>query len=205
MKKGILAGFLAVAGMSAAFTAAYAAPYRLGDTIPAETQLTDQNGKTHKAGDYRGKPVVLEWTNYGCPFVQKHYGSGNMQKLQEAYTGKGVTWLSVISSAPGKQGYLTQADAPAAVAKAGFRGTAVVLDSSGTLGKAFGAETTPHMYVLDATGKLVYMGAIDNFPSFNREDVAKAENYVSKALDELLAGQKVSTPQTNPYGCSVKY
>lgn len=179
--------------------------YKLGDTIPAETTLTNQTGKAHKLADYRGKVVVLEWTNYGCPFVQKHYNSGNMQKLQDAYTGKGVVWLSVISSSPGKQGYLMVKDAPEAVAKMGFKGTAVILDAAGTLGQAFGAETTPHMFVLDASGKLVYMGAIDSIPSFNKEDIAKADNYVAKALDEVLAGQKVTTPQTKSYGCSVKY
>lgn len=208
MKSFIFKAFAAATlllGMATQAHAAAATPYKLGDVIPAATQLTDQNGKAHTLGNYRGKVVVLEWTNYGCPFVHKHYDSGNMQKLQETYTGKGVIWLSVISSAPGKQGYLTVNDAPAAIAKMGFKGTAVMLDPTGALGQSFAAETSPHMFVLNAQGKLVYMGAIDSIPSFNKEDIAKADNYVSDALDEVLAGKEVSTPQTNPYGCSIKY
>jgi hypothetical protein len=128
-----------------------------------------------------------------------------MQKLQSTYTGKGAIWLSVISSAEGKQGYLPPEGAATAVARIGFKGTHVMLDPKGTLGRAFGAETTPDMFILDKDGKLVYQGAIDSIPSFDEADIAKSTNYVSKALDELLAGQPVSTPQTRPYGCSIKY
>lgn len=180
-------------------------PYKLGATIPASLTLTDQNGKVHTMSEFRGKPVVLEWTNPGCPFVKKHYDSGNMQKLQAETTKKGVTWIAINSSAPGKQGYLDPKTAKADVAKTGFKGTFEALDSAGTLGKSFGAETTPHMYVIDASGKLAYMGAIDSIPSFSADDVAKADNYVVAAVDELLAGKPVSNPQTKSYGCSVKY
>ncbi|MBI1309054.1 MAG: redoxin domain-containing protein [Proteobacteria bacterium] len=184
---------------------AHAAAYAVGDAIPATVKVTLADGTTHSLQEYRGHPLVLEWTNYGCPFTRKHYDSGNMQKLQSTYTAQGVTWLSVMSSAPGKQGYYSQADAPSAIAHMGFKGTGVVLDPEGTLGRAFGAETTPDMYVIDASGKLAYRGAIDSIPSFSKEDIAKADNYVADALDEVLAGKEVTTPQTNPYGCSVKY
>lgn len=188
-------------------TAAYAqeVPYKLGTTIPASLTMTDQNGKVHTMSEFRGKPVVLEWTNPGCPFVQKHYNSGNMQKLQATYVARGVTWIAVNSSAPGKQGYLDPKTAPADVKRMGFKGTLEVMDSAGLIGKAFGAETTPHMFVLDPAGRLVYMGAIDSIPSFSADDIAKADNYVAKALDEVQAGKPVTTAQTKSYGCSVKY
>lgn len=191
----------------AAFTTAAIAqtPYKPGNTIPASLTFTDSSGKTHTLSEFRGAPVVLEWTNYGCPFVQKHYNSGNMQQLQSTYTGKGVTWISVISSAPGKQGYLTPTDAPAAIAKMGFKGTLVALDADGDIGRAFNATHTPTMAVLNADGKLVYLGAIDSIPSFDAADIAKATNYVSQALDATLAGEPVATAQTQAYGCSVKY
>jgi hypothetical protein len=201
--------FTALAMASVAFGAttvhAQEAPYKLGATIPASLTLTDQTGKVHTMSEFRGSPVVLEWTNPGCPFVRKHYDSGNMQKVQAATVAKGVTWIAVNSSAPGKQGYLDPKTAKADVAKTGFKGTFEALDSTGTLGKAFGAETTPHMFVIDASGKLAYMGAIDSIPSFSTDDIAKADNYVVDAVDELLAGKPVTTPQTKSYGCSVKY
>ncbi len=196
---------LAVTLMASSATYADATPYKLGSTIPESLTLTDQNGKVRTMSEFRGKPVVLEWTNPGCPFVKKHYSGGNMQSLQASTSAKGVAWITVNSSAPGKQGYLDPKTASAEVAKTGFKGTFTALDSDGRLGKAFGAETTPHMYVLDATGKLVYMGAIDSIPSFAAEDIAKAENYVTKAVNEVLTGKPVSNPQTKAYGCSVKY
>lgn len=180
-------------------------PYKVGDAVPANLSFTGSDGKTHTMGEYRGHPLVLEWTNYGCPFTQKHYFSGNMQKLQKTYTAKGVAWVSVISSAPGKQGYLTQAGAPAAVKRMGFAGTAVALDPHGTLGLAFGAQTTPDMVIINGEGKLAYRGAIDSIPSFSQDDIAKADNYVADALNALLAGKPVAVPQTEPYGCSIKY
>lgn len=197
--------------LTAAFTAlsaisfAQETPYKLGATVPASLALTDQHGKVHTMSEFRGKPVVLEWTNPGCPFVQKHYRSGNMQKTQAYALGKGAAWIAVNSSAPGNQGYLDPRTAATDVAKTGFKGTFEALDSSGQLGHAFGAASTPHMYILDGNGKLVYMGAIDSIPSFAEEDIAKATNYVTAALDEITAGKPVSNPQTRAYGCSVKY
>jgi hypothetical protein len=179
--------------------------FKVGDTIPATMGTVDQNGKARTFGEARGHPLVLEWTNYACPFVHKHYDSGNMQKLQTKYTAKGVTWFSVISSAKGKEGYLEQKDAPAAVARMGFKGTAVLLDSSGTLGKAFDATNTPTMVVIDGNGKIVYRGAIDSIPSFSQDDIARADNYVADALDATLAGKPVAVATSKPYGCSVKY
>lgn len=185
--------------------AAQETPYKLGTTIPASLTFTDSSGKVHTLSELRGKPVVMEWTNPGCPFVKKHYASGNMQKLQAEAIKKGAAWVTVNSSAPGKQGYLDPKTAAAEVTKNGYKSTFVALDSAGSLGKAFGAEATPHMYLLDAKGKLVYMGAIDSIPSFSADDVAKADNYIMKALDETLAGTAVTTAQTKAYGCSVKY
>lgn len=178
---------------------------KVGDTVPATLSFTDHTGTPHTFGDYRGKTVVLEWTNPGCPFVKKHYDGGNMQKLQADATAKGVTWLAVNSAAEGKQGYASQKDAAQAMAKMGFKGTAWVLDPTGALGKTFGAETTPHMFVIDTDGKLAYAGAIDSIPSFSQEDIAKADNYVTQALAALAAGKPVATPSTRSYGCSVKY
>jgi hypothetical protein len=204
MKKTLFS-LLTAASMLASSTWAQATAFKVGDTIPATLQMTDSNGKTHTIGEFAGKPLVLEWTNYGCPFVRKHYDSKNMQTIQAATVAKGANWVSVISSAVGKEGHLTQDQAPAAISKEGFKGTAVVLDETGTLGQAFGASTTPHMFVLDAQGKLVYAGAIDSIASFSKEDIAKATNYVSQAVDEVLAGKPVSISSTKPYGCSVKY
>jgi peroxiredoxin len=175
-----------------------------GEAAPDFT-LTDSKGTSHKLSDFRGKFVVLEWLNHDCPFVKKHYGSGNMQKLQQEYTAKGVIWLSIISSAPGKQGHRTgpQADADTKDKKA--NPTAVLLDPAGEVGQKYEAKTTPHMFVLDKDGKVIYAGAIDSIKSTDSTDVTKAENHVRAALDAALAGKPVSTPSTKPYGCSVKY
>ncbi len=200
-------GIIATAMLALGATAATAQEQTLkvGDTVPAGLSFTDHMGKSHTFAEYRGHPVVLEWTNPGCPFVKKHYDSGNMQKLQADYTAKGVTWFAVNSAAEGKQGYASLKDAPEAVAKTGFKGTAWILDPKGTLGKTFGAETTPHMFVIDKDGKLAYAGAIDSIPSFSKEDISKADNYVAQALDALAAGKPVATASTRSYGCSVKY
>ena len=170
-----------------------------------EFTLTDSKGTSHKLSDFRGKFVVLEWLNHECPFVKKHYSGGDMQKLQKEYTAKGVVWLSIISSAPGKQGHRTgpQADADTADKKASP--TAVLLDPSGEVGQKYEAKTTPHMFVIDQQGKVIYAGAIDSMRSTDSADVAKAENYVRQTLDAALAGKPVPTPKTTPYGCSVKY
>ncbi len=204
----IAAATVATAALFAGLTfhaTAQEVPYKLGTTIPASATFTDQSGKVHTFSEFRGKPVVLEWTNPGCPFVKKHYSTGNMQKLQSDAIKKGAAWITVNSSAPGKQGYLDPKTAAAETTKLGYNSSFVALDNAGTLGKAFGAEATPHMYLLDAKGKLVYMGAIDSIPSFSADDVTKADNYIVKALDETLAGTPVTTAQTKAYGCSVKY
>ncbi len=175
-----------------------------GEVAPDFT-LTDSKGTSHKLSDFRGKLVVLEWLNHECPFVKKHYSGGNMQKLQQEYTAKGVVWLSIISSAPGKQGHRTGPQADADTKDKNAAPTAVLLDPSGEVGKKYDAKTTPEMFVLDKEGKILYAGAIDSIKSTDSADIAKAENHVRQALDAALAGQPVPTPKTKPYGCSVKY
>jgi peroxiredoxin len=156
--------------------------------------------------DLKGKLVVLEWVNEGCPFVGKHYGSGNLQALQGKYTEKGVVWLSVCSSAKGRQGYWRDgAEALAFKKKQKAAMTHLLLDPDGALGHAYGAKTTPHLFVVDKAGRLAYQGAIDDTPSTRQKDVKTARNWVAQALDELLAGKPVSVPETRSYGCSVKY
>jgi hypothetical protein len=166
---------------------------------------TASSGKTVKLSDFKGKIVVLEWTNDGCPYVQKHYGSGNMQPLQKAAAADGVVWLSVISSAKGAQGHVTGPEADKLTVSRGAAPAAVLLDPEGTLGRLYKAETTPHMYIVDKTGTLVYMGGIDDKPNSDPAAIKGARNYVRQALDELRAGKPVSEPVTQPYGCSVKY
>ena len=168
-------------------------------------ELVDVEGNKHALSQYDGKLVVLEWFNYGCPFVQKHYKSDNMQNLQEKYTEKGVVWLTIASSAPGKQGYLTPEKAAELDILDNAEPTAILLDHDGSVGKQYGAKTTPHMFIINKEGKVVYNGAIDSIRSTETEDVPKAKNYVSQALNELLAGKDVSVNSTKPYGCSVKY
>ena len=180
-----------------------AAP-QVGKPAPDFTSV-DSHGATHRLRDYRGKIVVLEWTNHQCPFVGKHYTTGNMQALQKSATEAGVTWLSVISSAPGKQGHVTGAEASALSANRNASPTAVLLDAEGVVGRLYDARTTPHMYIIDAAGTLVYMGGIDDKPSTRHADVKSAKNYVRAALDDLGRAQAVSMPVTRPYGCSVKY
>lgn len=171
--------------------------------------VTDSNGTTHNLSDYAGKTVVLEWTNHGCPYVKKHYNTaynnGNMQTLQKEAADDGVVWLSVISSAPGKQGYVTGDQANNLTAARSAAPTAVVLDPSGDMGRMFSAKTTPHMYVINGDQTLVYQGAIDDNRSSSPKTIAGATNYVSAALASVKAGEDVSTGETAPYGCSVKY
>ena len=176
----------------------------VGTNAP-DFSVTDSKGKTQSVSQYKGKYVVLEWFNPGCPFVKKHYGSGNMQKLQEEFTGKGVVWLTVDSSAPGKQGHLTADQANAKMAEWKTRQTALVLDEDGKAGQTYGAKNTPHMFVISPEGKIVYEGAIDSRNSANAADIPSSTNYVKVALDESMAGKTVSTARTQPYGCSVKY
>jgi peroxiredoxin len=165
----------------------------------------DSMGKTQRLSDYRGKTVVLEWTNHECPYVGKHYGSGNMQALQKEARAQGIVWLSVISSAPGKQGNVSAQQANELTRSRGAAPSAVILDPQGTIGRLYGAKTTPHMYIVDPQGTLVYMGGIDDRPTTNRADIATAKNYVRAALAELRTGKPVSQAVTRPYGCSVKY
>ena len=175
-----------------------------GETAP-DFSLTDSKGATRKLSDFRGKLVVLEWLNHECPFVKKHYEGGNMQNLQKEYTGKGIIWLSIISSAPGKQGHRTGPQADADTKDKNAVPTAVLLDHAGEVGKQYGAKTTPEIFIIDREGRVIYAGAMDNMKSTDPKDIAKAESYVRLALEAALAGQPVSTPQTEPYGCSVKY
>jgi peroxiredoxin len=183
--------------------AAHAAP-EIGKPAP-DFSVVDSNGKTAKLSDYRGKTVVLEWTNDECPYVVKHYSTGNMQALQKDATAKGVVWLSIISSAPGEQGYVTGEKANKLTKSRGAAPTSVLLDPDGKTGKLYDAKTTPHMYVVDAQGMLVYMGGIDDKATTAAADVKAAKNYVRAALDAIAAGKPVPTAITRPYGCSVKY
>jgi peroxiredoxin len=168
-------------------------------------ELRDADGKAVRLDAFKGKFVVLEWVNFHCPFVGKHYGSGNMQKLQKKYTGEGVVWLSICSSAPGKQGYVTGSEAKELEKERGAMPSRFLLDPKGTVGKAYGAKTTPHMFVIDPKGMVVYNGAIDDKPSTNQADIATAKNYLAAALDESMSGKKVEIAASQPYGCSVKY
>ena len=177
---------------------------RVGEPAPDFT-ATDSNGEVHKLSEYKGKFVVLEWTNRGCPYTQKHYNTGNMQRLQREWTGRGVVWLTVVSSAPGKQGYVTASEENAYLKQANAAPTAVLLDPTGALGHLYDAKTTPHIFIIDPKGALVYNGAIDDRPTTDLADVNGAKNYVSIALDEATSGKPVSNPTTRPYGCSVKY
>ena len=182
---------------------ALAAP-QTGQPAPDFT-LTDSNGKSHNLSDFKGKFVVLEWLNHGCPFVVKHYGSGNMQKLQKEYTGKDVVWLSIASSAPGKQGHMSPEETNKTKEEKGSAASAVLLDEDGTVGRLYDAKVTPELYVIDPEGVLIYMGAIDDKKSVDAADVAGAKNYVKQALDEAMAGKAVSEPVTAAYGCGIKY
>jgi peroxiredoxin len=166
---------------------------------------TDSNGNVHKLSEYRGKFVVLEWTNRGCPYTQKHYNSGNMQRLQKEWTSKGVIWLTVVSSAPGKQGYVTGTEENAYLKQVNAAPTAVLLDPTGQLGHLYDAKTTPHIFIINPQGTLIYNGAIDDRPTTDLADVNGAKNYVTAALDEATSGKPVSLATSSPYGCSVKY
>lgn len=176
----------------------------VGQPAPAFT-LTGTDGQTHSLSEYAGKYVVLEWLNHDCPFVRKHYGGGNMQKLQKKWTAQNVVWLSINSSAPGKQGNYPPEEANDLTKEKGAAPTAVLLDPDGTVGRAYGAKTTPHMYIVDPKGVLIYAGGIDDKPSTDPADVAGARNHVDQALTEALAGKPVTVATSTPYGCSVKY
>lgn len=193
----------AIAALGLLSTAA-AQTAKVGEPAP-DFEATASTGETVNLSDFAGENVVLEWTNDGCPFVQKHYGSGNMQSLQNRLTADGTVWLSVISSAPGEQGYADGQRTDQLTAERDAAPTHVLLDPDGDLGRLYGARTTPHMYVVDAAGTLRYAGAIDTIASTDPADVPRADNYVVAALSALKDGRAVAVRQTQPYGCSVKY
>ncbi|MGE0268376.1 MAG: thioredoxin family protein [Candidatus Omnitrophota bacterium] len=170
-----------------------------------EFTLTDSHGQTHSLSGFKGKYVILEWVNYDCPFVKKHYTPGNMQGLQKSLTEEGAVWLSINSSAEGKQGAYSADEVNQIMENSGAMPTAYLFDTDGTVGKMYGAKTTPHMYVINPEGVLIYQGAIDSISSFDSADIKAADNYVIKALSQAKSGEAVSTPTTQPYGCSVKY
>ena len=177
---------------------------KVGEAAPDFTG-TASSGQTIHLSDYHGKYVVLEWHNNGCTFVGKHYKSGNMQKLEKEWTARGVVWLTMESSAPGKQGYVTASEENDYLAKVQASPTAALLDSMGTIGHLYDAKTSPHMFVVNPQGILIYDGAIDDKPTTDVGDVSGATNYVSLALEQSMAGKPVATAATRPYGCSVKY
>ena len=193
---------------AAALTLAAAGPSlaapAIGQPAPAFA-VKDGAGQTRSLSEFKGKTVVLEWTNAGCPYVQKHYESGNMQGLQKSATKDGVVWLTLISSAPGKQGYVSPADAKSWKATTGAGSTAVLLDPAGQVGRTYEAKVTPHMYVVSAAGTLVYMGGIDDKPTADPASLKGATNYVAAALSDLKAGRPVAKAVSRPYGCTIKY
>jgi peroxiredoxin len=198
-RRSLLLGSAALALAPAAFAAS-----DLGKPAPAFS-ARDSNGKAWSLAELKGKVVVLETTNRDCPYVGKHYRSGNMQAQQREAAAKGAVWLTVAASAPGQEGYVTAAEANDTLKKNNAAPAAVLLDPQSRIARAYGATVTPHMYVVDAAGMLVYKGGIDSIASSNTADIAKARQYVRAALDEVLAGKPVSEASTRPYGCSLKY
>ncbi len=196
--------FLLSALMLAALPALAATTAVVGQPAPAFS-VTDSSGKAVSLAEFKGKTVVLEWVNPGCPYVRKHYDSANMQTTQKGATDKGVVWLAVNSTAQGHYDYKKPADMAAWMQSQKASATRTLMDSDGKIGKAYGARTTPHMYVVDAMGTLAYAGGIDDTPSANRADVKTAKNHVNAALGDVLAGKPVTQAVTRPYGCSVKY
>lgn len=188
---------------AALFAGSVAAAPQIGQPAPAFT-VKDSAGQVHSLQDFAGKEVILEWTNHDCPFVVKHY-SGNMQQLQKEFTDKGAVWLSVISSKPGSQGHVDKDKSDQLTASRGAAPSAVLFDEDGVMGKAYDARTTPHMYVIDKSGVLQYMGGIDSIPSTKIDDIAKATPYFANAANAVLAGQTPNPAVSKPYGCNVKY
>lgn len=177
---------------------------QIGQPAPAFS-VKDTNGKTVSLADLKGKTVVLEWSNHDCPFVKKHYSGNNMQALQKKWTGQNVVWLTIVSSPEGEQGYVDAAQANKLTAERGAAPSSVLLDPKSQIARAYGAQVTPHMYVIDKAGKLAYAGGIDDKPSTRIDDLKGAKNYVDTALTELAQGKAVSTTTARPYGCTVKY
>tara|TARA_R110000850_G_scaffold22384_2_gene66116 strand:- start:1213 stop:1827 length:615 start_codon:yes stop_codon:yes gene_type:complete len=196
---------VAFAAVAAIVLASPLAAAQKNGALAQDFKLTDVNGKTVQLSQFRGRTVVLEWHNPGCPFVSKHYGSGNMQATQKAARDQGAVWLTINSGAKGKQGHMTGAEAKALIARQDIQSTSYLLDTRGLVGKAYGARTTPHLYIIDGSGILVYQGGIDDRPTANPADIKEARNHVLAALKEMKAGDKVSVAQSRPYGCSVKY
>jgi peroxiredoxin len=203
MKRQYLISSLLVVLIS--FTSLYAGDKAEIDKPAPNFTLTDSNGNEHSLSDFAGKNVVLEWINFDCPFVEKHYDGKNMQMLQKKYTEKDVIWLSICSSAEGKQGNFDNDEINKRIADHGAAMTGYLIDATGEVGKIYSAKTTPHMYIINTEGVLVYAGGIDDKKSTDIDDIEGAKNYVSKALDELLEGKEVSEKVSTPYGCSVKY
>jgi peroxiredoxin len=177
---------------------------QIGEPAPAFA-LPDTHGQLHSLEQYRGQWVVLEWLNYGCPYVVKHYRTGNIPDQQAKWAERGVKWFAIVSSAPGKQGHYEPAEMNAESAKFGSRAAAVLMDPDGTVGRAYEAKTTPQMFVIDPQGRVVYMGGIDDIATSRDEDLARATQYVDQALTQAMAGETVAVPVSRPYGCSVKY
>ncbi len=202
MKLSLFA-ILGAIGLAACLPSANAAPV-VGEAAP-EFKAVDTNGVERSLRDFRGKNVVLEWSNHECPFVVKHYGAGNMQKIQKEATSGGTIWLTIVSSAEGKQGSVTSEEANEIIEDVGAHATARILDKSGEIGKLYDAKTTPHMFVINKEGTLVYAGAIDSNSSFKSSSIEGATNYITAALSSLEAGEPIKVASTKPYGCGVKY
>lgn len=196
---------LAVAAIAAIAMASPLAAAQKNGAMAQDFKLTDVNGKTVQLSQFRGKTVVLEWHNPGCPFVAKHYDSGNMQATQKSARQQGAVWLTINSGAKGKQGHMSGPEAKALIAKQDIQSTNYLLDAKGLVGKAYGARATPHMFIIDGSGTLVYQGGIDDKPTADPADIKTARNHVLAALKEIKSGDRVSIAQSRPYGCSVKY
>ncbi len=203
MKKIIKLIFI-ISVLSAMLPVVSSAGVKIGESVPDFT-LIDSNEQQRSLSEFAGKYIVLEWFNPECPFVRKHYDSGHMQRLQGKYTARDVVWLSIDSSAEGNQGYLLPEDANQFIKEENVLSTAVLLDPQGNVGKLYGAKTTPHMFIIDPQGKLVYQGAIDDIPSTDADDIDIAKNYVDETLSLALSGGQVISFATKSYGCSVKY
>lgn len=200
MKRTVIALFA-----GAALVSAFAIAGQAGPSAAPDFKLDSASGKSVSLGDFRGKYVVLEWWNYGCPVVGKHYRSGNIPKLQKEFTDQGIVWLSICSSAPGKQGHVTTENALDTMKRFGGAPSNILLDAAGAVGKAYKATATPQIVLISPKGEMLYNGAIDNDPSASGEAIFKSENYLRKAWAEVKAGKAVSTPRTQAYGCNVKY
>lgn len=198
------AAMIAIGLVGTPSTANPAAQARVGAPAPGFT-LKDSNDKTVSLADFKGKTVVLEWSNHECPYVRKHYGGNAMQALQKKWTAQGVVWLTLISSSPGSQGYVSGLEANKLTADRGAAPTAVLFDPKGDVGRVYGATVTPHMYVITGDGKVAYMGGIDDKPTTRLEDLKTARNFVDAALDEVKQGKPVSVTTSRAYGCTIKY